>query len=218
MGYLRSHWYDLGVIPAAAAAAYLAITWQSDDVLLRLALLNYIVIFWHQFEEYRLPGGEPAITNLASQPSDDGPSDRYPLNQNNALFMNAVGSYVLYFLPVLFPHVLWLGFAPVVFGMSQVIIHVLITPRQIGNRVYSPGAGAVVFGHLPVGMCWFVYVVSNGLLGWVDVLFGIVLLATFIRGVMLGIGYSVMKDPKSPYPFPEDEFERGGYADRIRRM
>ena len=53
--------------------------------------------------------------------------------------------------------------------------------------------------------------------GWVDVLLGIVLLAAFIRGVMLGIGYGVMKDPKSPYPFPEDEFERGGYAERIRR-
>lgn len=48
-------------------------------------------------------------------------------------------------------------------------------------------------------------------------LLGIVLLAAFIRGVMLGIGYGAMKDPKSPYPFPEDEFERGGYAERIRR-
>ena len=217
MRFLRNHWYDLGTIPAAIAAAYLVFGWQESDMLLRLALLNYIVIFWHQFEEYRLPGGEPAITNLASQPSDDGPSDRYPLNQDNAMFMNVIGSYVLYFLPVLLPHILWLGFAPVVFGMSQVIIHVLVTPRQIGNRVYSPGACAVVFGHLPVGVCWFVYVVSNGLLGWLDVLLGIAVLAMFIRGVMLGIGYGTMKDPKSPHPFPASEFERGGYAGRIQQ-
>ena len=216
MGFLRDHWYDLGLIPAAIAATFLALRWQDSDVLLRLALLNYIVIFWHQFEEYRLPGGEPAITNLASQPSDDGPADRYPLNQANAMFMNAVGSYVLYFLPVLFPHVLWLGLAPVVFGMSQVIIHVVITPRQIGNRLYSPGACAVVFGHLPVGVCWFAYVISNGMLGWLDVALGVVVLAAFIRGVMLGVGYGVMKDPESPYPFTTDEFDRGWYARRLR--
>lgn len=216
MNFLRNHWYDLGIIPAAVAALFLAANWQGTDTLLKLALLNYVVIFWHQFEEYRLPGGEPAITNLASQPSDDGPQDRYPLNQANAFFMNAMGSYVLYFLPVLFPHVLWLGFAPVVFGMSQVIIHVIITPRQIGNHVYSPGAGAVVLGHLPVGVCWFVYLIANGLLGWLDVVLGIVVLAAFIRGVMLGIGYGTMKDPQSPYPFLTSEFERGGYAERIR--
>ena len=28
--------------------------------------------------------------------------------------------------------------------------------------------------------------------------------------------YGVMKEPDNPYPFPEDEFERGGYAERIR--
>jgi hypothetical protein len=132
------------------------------------------------------------------------------------MFMNVIASYVLYFLPVLFPHVLWLGLAPVVFGMSQVVIHVLVTPRQIGNHVYSPGAVAVVLGHVPVGVCWFAYVVSNSLLGWPDVLLGVVLLAAFVRGVMLGIGYGVMRDPDSPHPFPADEFERGGYAERIR--
>jgi hypothetical protein len=32
---------------------------------------------------------------------------------------------------------------------------------------------------------------------------------------MLRIGYGVLKDPNSGYPFPKDEFERGGYAERI---
>lgn len=217
MKFLRNHWYDLGIVPMVVATIYLAVTWQDADVLLKLALFNYIVIFWHQFEEYRFPGGEPAITNLASQPSSDGAADRYPLNQNNAMVMNVLASCILYFLPVLFPHVLWLAFAPVVFGISQVIIHVLITPRQIGNHVYSPGACAVVFGHVPVGAYWFYYVIANGLIGWIDVLVGIVLLAAFIRGIMLGVGYGVLKSPHSPYSFPAAEFNRGGYAKRLRK-
>jgi len=48
----------------------------------------------------RFPGGEPAITNLASQPSEDGPSDRYPLNQNNAMVMNVAAAYTVYLFPV----------------------------------------------------------------------------------------------------------------------
>ena len=69
-------------------------------VLQRLAFMNFAVIFWHRFEEYRFPGGEPAITNLASQPSKDGPSDRYPLNQNNAMVMNVAAAYTVYLFPV----------------------------------------------------------------------------------------------------------------------
>jgi hypothetical protein len=54
------------------------------------------------------------------------------------------------------------------------------------------------------------------MLGWVDVILGIVYLAVFIGGFMLKIGYGLLKKPDSPYAFPKEEFERGGYAERIR--
>jgi hypothetical protein len=213
---MRNHWYDLGVLPIAAAAICLICGWSAMDMLQKLALFNFIVIFWHQFEEYRFPGGEPAITNLVSQRNSDAPADRYPLNQNNAMVINLTAAYTLYLFPVLFPHVLWLGLAPVVFGMAQLIVHVFKTPHQIGNRIYSPGAAAVVFGHLPVGIFWLFFTISNGILHWYDVLLGVIYLAVFIGGFMLKIGYGVLKSSTSPYPFPEAEFERGGYAERIR--
>lgn len=216
MKFMRNHWYDLGLIPITAAAICLIFGWSAMDILQKLAFFNFIVIFLHQFEEYRFPGGEPAITNLASQPSDDAPADRYPLNQNNAMVINVAAAYTFYLFPVLFPHVLWLGLAPVIFGMAQLIIHVLKTPHQIGNRIYSPGAAAVVFGHLPVGIYWLYFTISNRMLGWYDVVLGIAYLAAFIGGFMLKVGYGVLKKNDSPYPFPEEEFERGGYAERIR--
>lgn len=218
MTFIRNHWYDLGVFPIAAATIWLVFGWSEFDTLQKLAFMNFIVIFLHQFEEYRYPGGEPAITNLASQPSPDGPADRYPLNQNNAMVMNLIAAYTFYFFPVLFPHILWIGLAPVIFGMSQLIIHVIKTPHQIGNRIYSPGAAAVVFGHLPIGIYWFYFTISNGMLHWYDVILGIVYLALFIGGFMLKIGYGILKSPASPYPFPKKEFERGGYAERIRSI
>ena len=216
MKFLRNHWYDLGLIPMVAAIASLIAFWSAMEVLQRLALMNFAVIFWHQFEEYRFPGGEAAITNLASQPSQDGPADRYPLNQNNAMVMNVGASYTAYLFPVLFPNVLWVGFMPVIFGISQFIIHGLITPKQLGNRIYSPGFCAVAFGHVPIGVGWLYYTISRGLLRSWDVVFGLLYLFMFIAVFMLKIGYGVFKSPDSKYPFPKAEFERGGYADRIR--
>jgi hypothetical protein len=216
MKIIRNHWYNMGLVPLGAAVIVLIAFWPEMSVLQRLAWINFTVIFWHQFEEYRFPGGEAAITNLASQPSADGPADRYPLNQNNAMVMNVVAAYTAYLFPVLFPQVLWVGFMPVVFGISQIIIHGFITPRQIGNRFYSPGLCAVLLGHVPVGIYWFYYTISQGLLGLWDVVFGALYLFLFIAVFMRKIGYGVLKDPDSQYPFPKDEFERGGYAEKIR--
>lgn len=216
MKFMRNHWYDLGLIPAAAAAICLIHGWPAMDTLQKLALMNFIAIFLHQFEEYRFPGGEPAITNMASQPDAAASADRYPLNQNNAMVINVIAAYTFYLFPVLFPHVLWLGLAPVIFGMAQMIVHVFKTPHQIGNRIYSPGAVAVVFGHLPTGICWLYFTISKGMLHWYDAALGAAYLAAFIGGFMLKIGYGVLKQTDSPYFFPREEFDRGGYAERIR--
>jgi len=56
------------------------------------------------------------------------------------------------------------------------------------------------------------------MLRWTDVLFGIVYQALFIAIFMLRIGYGILSKPSSKYPFPEEEFERGGYAKRIRSL
>lgn len=218
MKFLRNHWYDLGLIPLVITLVYLIINWSNIDIIQKLALINFIVILCHQFEEYRFPGGEAAITNLASQPKPEGPDDRYPLNQNNAMIINIFATYVIYLLPVIFPNILWLGFMPVIFGINQIIIHGIITPKQIGNRLYSPDFCAVCFGHVPVGLYWFYYTISNGLLGLKDVVFGFVYLFAFILIFMLKIGYGILSKPNSSYPFPPYEFERGGYAERIRTL
>ena len=69
MGFFRRHWYDVGLIPAVLAIVALVVLWRDMDVLQRLLLLNFVVILIHQYEEYGWPGGEPAIINIAVQPS-----------------------------------------------------------------------------------------------------------------------------------------------------
>jgi len=47
---------------------------------------------------------------------------------------------------------------------------------------------------------------------------GLLYLFGFIAVFMLKIGYGALKSTVSPYPFPEAEFERDGYAERIRKQ
>ncbi len=218
MKFLRNHWYDIGVIPFAIGLIYLILNWSNTSVLQKIAIMNFMVIFWHQFEEYRFPGGEAAITNMANQPQPEQLADHFPLNQNNAMIINVAAAYIMYLLPVIFPNIMWIGFTPVLFGISQVIVHVIITPRKIGNKLYSPGACAVVFGHIPLGIWWLYYTISNGMLDWINVLGGFIYLALFIGVFMMKIGYGFFKSEESPYVFPKEEFERGGYAERIRKL
>src|SRR5215470_2644232 len=87
MQFIRRHWYNLGI-----AFAAIAVAWASFGHLTTvqvILLLNFAVLSLHQFEEYGWPGGFPWINNEVFDPRG-GPADRYPLNQNNALFINVV--------------------------------------------------------------------------------------------------------------------------------
>ncbi len=77
MSWYRRHWYTVGLFVAVGAIAFLAVRWQTLDVLQRLSLLNFVALLLHQFEEYGWPGGEPAIMNIVLQRSPI--PDRYPL-------------------------------------------------------------------------------------------------------------------------------------------
>ena len=117
MRFLRRHWYDLGLIPAAVTIGVLVLRWGDMDVLQRLLLLNFVAIILHQYEEYGFPGGEPGIINIVVRPSEK--PDRYPLNQNSAMLINVLATYGLYLVPVFFPRIIWLGLAPVLFGIFR---------------------------------------------------------------------------------------------------
>lgn len=217
MKFLRNHWYDLGACVMIVAAVLTAVFWSDMSILRRLAAMNFVVILWHMFEEYRLPGGEAAITNLAMQPSDKGPADRYPLNQNNAMFINMVAAYIVYLVPMIWPNIMWLSFMPILFGMTQVIMHAFMTPKKM-HTLYSPGELACVLGHLPIGIYWFYHTISTGRLDWLNVIGGLVYQVLFIGVIMMKVGYGLLADPNSKYPFPQAEFERSGYAERIRQL
>ncbi len=215
MKFFRRHWYDIGGIMALGAIAYLVIFWNQMDMLVRLLLMSFIAFLVHQYEEYGFPGGEPAILNMALGGSNI--PDRYPLNQNSAMITNAISGWIIYLLPLFFPHLIWLGLGPMLMGLSQFIVHGVVTNIKL-KSIYNPGLGAVVFLHFPIGIYYIYYIISNGLVQGTDWILAIVYMA-FIAGFILNfMTYKVLAKRDSKYPFDDVEMRRFNVAEKLERL
>jgi hypothetical protein len=203
MKFLRRHWYTVGLFVAAAAICW-AILGDISRVQLIL-LLNFVVLLIHQFEEYGWPGGGPWIVNEAVRASER--PDRYPLNQNNALIINVFAAYLFYLLPVFFPQTVWLGLAPVLFGFGQFLIHGLFANIKL-KWFYNPGLAAVVLGHIPLGIWYLAEIHARGIIDRWDWAFAVVYMVGFMAIIMQWLGYRVLVDRDSPYPFSPEEMAR----------
>ena len=212
MKHFMRHWYDIGAILVVPVLVWAWLgNWSTVQFIL---LLNFVVILIHQFEEYRLPGGETWITNEVFQPKG-GPVDRYPLNQLNATFINVL-AWLFYLVPVFFPDLVWLGLAPALFGApGQLVVHGVITNRKL-KTIYNPGLAAVFFGHLPLTIWYLVEVYQRAMItGW-DWLFAVIYLVFFMGIIMMRIGYGVMSSQDSRHPFTPAELNRWNRDQRLQ--
>ena len=214
MKFWNRHWYEAGLCPAIIAFVILIVNWGDMSVLLRLNIISFIAMLLHQFEEYRFPGGEPAIMNILLQESDQ--PDRFPLNQFSAMFTNCLFSYVIYLLPIIFPDRIWLGIAPILMGMMQFFVHGIMTNIKL-RSIYNPGLGAVVLLHIPVGILYIRHITVNHLAGagtWIN---GI-LYTLVAAGLILGyITYFGLSDRNTKWIFAPEEMERFHLSEKLKR-
>ena len=213
MQSLRRHWYSVGLVWAVIAIGW-AMLGRLPTVQMIL-LLNFATLTLHQFEEYGWPGGFPWIHNEIVAPSG-GPGDRFPLNQNSALFINTV-SWVFCFMPVLFADRLWLGLAMVLFTFGQLIYHGVVTNLKF-KSIYNPGLAAVVLSHVPLAVWYLVEIYSNSKVTLSDWVLAVAYLGCFIGGVMQLIGFKILAAKDSPYPFAPEEMERFDRRGHVARL
>jgi hypothetical protein len=213
--FIRRHWYNLGLMAAIVGIAWAC--FGNLGAVQLVLLLNFVALTIHQFEEYSWPGGEPWITNEVMQ-GGGGRPDRWPLNQNNAFFINVPMAWTFYLVPVFFPNVVWLGLAPTLFGFGQLIFHGVLTTKKM-KWPYNPGLVAVVLGHVPIGIWYLNEVFKRQMItGW-DWFFAVAYIGGFIGVAMKVVGYGWLASKDSPYPFAPEEMERWnrrGHLARIR--
>lgn len=214
MKFVIRHWFDVGGLVAVPLAIW-ALWGGWSSTLQVISLLNLAVLLVHQFEEYRLPGGEPWILNEVFMPKEGAPADRLPTNQLSRAWINLT-AWPFYILPVIFPHVIWLGLAPIIFGMIlQFIVHVIVTNRRL-KSFYNPGCAAVVLGHVPLGIWYLAVVLQNGLAHWWDWVATVVYIGFFMGVVFRYIGFGIIGPMGvNDWPYDVNEYNRW---DRERRL
>lgn len=213
MQTLRRNWYSIGAVVAVGALIYLIFAWSSLSVLQRLLLLNFVAMLLHQFEEYRWPGGFPAVWNLGIQES--ATPDRYPANANSVMIVNLFFPYAFCLIPVFFPQLIWLGLAPMLMGFGQFAVHAIMINRKL-RTWYNPGLATVLLLFIPLDIAYIIHIQSNGLASGWDWLIG-VLYMTLFTYLTLMWGLNKLADKNSPYPFDAAQMRRFNVPEKVAR-
>ena len=151
MSFYRKNWYYVGGILFVVLAFFVGFWGNQIDPLRKILLLSFMSLLMHQFEEYALPGGFPAVFNIGWNHETEAP-DRYPLNRLSCVCVNTFLAYPFYILPIVFPRVIWLGLAQIMFGMvGQLFIHGIVINRKL-HSYYNPGLAVTVCLLVPIGV------------------------------------------------------------------
>lgn len=213
---VSKYWYYAGGILFVVLAFLVGFSGEALDPLRRILLLSFMALLIHQFEEYALPGGFPAVFNVALAREKEFP-DRRPLNRKSSVVVNVIGGYLFYTLPILFPGAIWLGLAQVLTGMSQFIIHGIIINSRM-KSVYNPGLGSVIFLHWPIGLYYIWYITTHGFAqpwDWVAGVVCTVLAALLI--IMLPVR-AFANNLKPEYAFSAEEMGRFRVKEKMDRL
>jgi len=168
----------------------------------------------HQFEEYGLPGGFPAIVNIIQFKERKNP-DRFPFNQNLCFVDNVFTTYTFYIVPIFFPKLIWLALAQVLAALIQVPAHGIAMNIRL-KSIYNPGLAATMFLQLPLAVYMIWYVNANGLATGTDYVLGAI---GGVVGYALSFGVPIlfMRNRDSKYPFAQEEMY-GFAAEKARNM
>lgn len=208
--FYRENWYYIGGVYFVALSFIMGF-WGSHFSHIQVILIfSFMALLIHQFEEYALPGGFPAIFNRTVNRELERP-ERYPLNKNSCLIVNVILAYPFYILAILLPGVIWLGLAQVIFGMMQIFMHGIFINLRMKSW-YNPGLAAVIFLHIPIGIYYIWYVAAYGLAGTWDYIAGFIC-AIIVAILIIALPVRLLADKQSKYPFSENEMERFGVID-----
>ncbi|KAG9958113.1 hypothetical protein KCU61_g8648, partial [Aureobasidium melanogenum] len=207
MDFLRHHWYDLGLIPGFSMLYYMRVNYRTLTRAQKYLILNFFALTCHQFEEYRFPGGFPAIMNGIVQKSPV--PDRWPLNSNSSMLINTFTTYCIYFPVIFMPDQTILGLVSVIFGFQQFVIHAININKAAGT-IYTPGLTTVLLGFIPNGVKYIQHCHAAGRLGIREFLIGFVSAVSFGYLILNKVTFTWLPDMNSPYPFSASELSRFG--------
>ena len=215
MKFYRRNWYYIGGILFVILAFVMGFWGGYISHIQVILIYSFMALLVHQFEEYGLPGGFPALFNVIINGETEAP-DRFPQNSHLAMIVNVALAYPFYIAAILFPGAIWLGLATMFFGLSQILGHGIMMNRSL-RSFYNPGLAACIFLHGPIGIYYIGYVAANGLAGTWDYIGGI--LAMILAAVVIVVlPVRIFSSREAKYPFSTEEMERFGMMEKAKKL
>ena len=215
MKFFRRNWYYIGGILFVILSFVMGFFGSRVSHIQLILIYSFMALLIHQFEEYGLPGGFPALFNIIMNGETKAP-DRFPQNSHLAMVVNVPLAYSFYIAAILFPHVIWLGLATMFFGLSQILFHGIVMNRSL-KSFYNPGLAACIFLHGPIGVYYIWYVATNGLAGTWDYVGGIIVMI-LAAVVIVVLPIRAFSSREAKYPFSKDEMERFGMMEKAKKL
>ncbi len=215
MNFYRHNWYYVGGVLFVILSFVTGFFGQRVSHIELILIYSFMALLVHQFEEYGVPGGFPALFNVIMNGETKAP-DRFPQNSNLAMVVNVPLAYSFYIAGILFPGTIWLGLATMFFGLSQILFHGILVNRSL-KSFYNPGLAACVFLHGPISIYYIWYVATNGLAGPWDYIGGIVT-TILAAAVMIALPVRAFSSREAKHPFSKEEMERFGMMEKAKKL
>lgn len=216
--FYRRYWAAVGGLLFVFLAFGLGIWGDQIPMLQRLAILLYMSLLFHQFEEYVFPGGFPIANNIALF-GEKQDVTKYPLNEMSALTVNVFCAYPLYIVGIFLYKYQWYDIFLAYFSMAQVMMHCVKMNRALRSW-YCPGCLSALLVMLPTGIYTLWFIATNydipHYYWWTPILsFPVVAALTILLPIV------TFRSRNTPYAFPQcqaDEFAvKHGIASLFRK-
>ena len=197
-------WLYLMIIMSVILTVQLICHWKEWDTVRKLGAFTVIVLTFHVWEEWVIPGGFHYYYNIASEPEL---RDRYPMNLITDMITNFGGAVLWFILVEGNKYGRKMSFAVMVFSFAEAAIHLLgaASSRQMildaGQYppMYGPGMVTALVCWLPLGIACIVYFVKTGL-HWKDAVSGILILIC-LSVLLIRIPESLLKDKNTSWRY-----------------
>ncbi len=197
-------WLYCMIIMSVVLVVQLIARWREWSALRKFSAFAVIVLTFHVWEEWVIPGGFHYIYNIGS---DAILRDRYPMSELTDMITNFGGAIIWFALAEADRYGRKMHFGVTVFSYFEVVVHFLLAYQSmtafaaegIYTGFYAPGLVTALVCWLPLGIASTVWFVRNGI-HWKDVVGGLAILA-LLTICLVNAPESLLKREDNPYSF-----------------
>jgi hypothetical protein len=197
-------WLYCMIIMSVILTVQMIVHWKEWDGLTKLGAFTVIVLTFHVWEEWVIPGGFHYIYNIDSAAAL---RSRYPMSQITDMITNFGGAVIWFILVEIKKYGRKMSFAVMIFSYFEFIIHMYLAHHSMNvfaeqgiyTGFYAPGLITAICCWLPLGIGYTVWFVKNKV-KLSDVLGGVIILAA-LTILLVNMPEKVLKSEDSPYVF-----------------